>query len=151
MKIFHLVIALVGLCLTQKMASESLWRPKIHSVWLTHKACVYFDSVWGCWLRPNVKLRIGQNSNCQLRNYMFVLLIAEISWYMWKWAETKTACLRFAPIIICKCGVWKDILFKGNNPFYISWFKGLATIYLILDCYNFTLINGVIQKWVFNC
>ena len=54
--------------------------PKIYCVWLAYRASAYSDSVWGFWLRLNGKLRIGQNSNCQLRNYMFFLLIAEISW-----------------------------------------------------------------------
>ena len=70
---FNRVIASGGLCLTRKMA----WKPKIHCVWLVHKA----GSVWGLWLGLNKKLRIGQNSNFPLKNYMFFFfLIAEISW-----------------------------------------------------------------------
>ena len=60
--------------------------PEIHYIWLVHKASAYSDSVWGLWLRLDGKLRISQN--CQLRNYIFVLLWAEISWKMQKWAET---------------------------------------------------------------
>ena len=50
------------------------------------------------WLGRNGNRGIGQNVNCQLRNYIIFLLIAEISRQVWKWAETKTACLRFAHI-----------------------------------------------------
>ena len=41
---------------------------------------------------------------------------------------------------ICMCGVRRDILFEGENPFYISFSVGLATLYWILDC-------QITQKW----
>ena len=42
-----------------------------NSVWLAHKASAYSDSVWRLLVGLNGKLRIGQNSNCQLRKCMF--------------------------------------------------------------------------------
>ena len=41
---------------------------------------------------------------------------------------------------ICMCGVRRDKLFEGENPFYISFLVGLATLYWILDC-------QITQKW----
>ena len=46
--------------------------------------------------------------------------------------------LRFAHI--CICGVRWNILFEGKNPFYISLFLSLATLYWILDC-------QITRKW----
>ena len=101
--------------------------PKIYCVWLAYRASTYSDSVWGFWLRLNGKLRIGQNSNCQLRNYMFFLLIAEISWKMQMLSETKTACLRFAHVSACEAFV--EIYYFRTRIHFI--FR--STLYWILD------------------
>ena len=48
---------------------------------------------------------------------------------------------------ICMCGIKKDILFRGKNPFYNSLLEGLATLYWILVLNNPKVMDST-TEWL---
>ena len=105
---------------------------QIHSVWLAHKVNGYSDSMWELLVGLNGKLRIGQNSNRQLRKCMIFywwLTSADIYENGLKLKVHASDLCTFLP-------VWrsKRYIIWGRESILYSLFVSPATLHWMLDC-----------------